>query len=262
MIITLTTDFGLRDPFAGIMKGVIFGIAPDARVVDITHEAASYDVMEAAFLLHSAYSWFPLGTIHVAVVDPGVGTSRRPLAAAANGYYFVAPDNGVLSYVLDPDTAGGEPRVHRISNQKLFNRTAGRTFHGRDIFAPVAAHLARGVAIESVGPRITDCVMEPFPKPRANGEKLAATVLRVDRFGNVITNLRCDQLKSGFSLRIAGRSVTRLCATFADGLPGELFAIEGSTGFIEIALNRGSAADKLKVERGAEIEVESGLANQ
>src|SRR5215831_14066353 len=149
MIITLTTDFGLSDPFVGIMKGVILGIAPEAQIVDISHDIRSYDIVEGAFLIHSTHEYFPEGTVHVVVVDPGVGSARRPIAAFRGGHFFVAPDNGVLSAVLDVE-------VYHITNRSLFLDSVSQTFHGRDIFAPVAAHIAKGTPIESVGPRILD----------------------------------------------------------------------------------------------------------
>jgi S-adenosylmethionine hydrolase len=255
MIITLTTDFGLSDPFVGIMKGVILSIAPDVQIVDITHEIKAFDVVEGAFLIDSAYRYFPKGTVHVIVVDPGVGSARRPIAAAADGHVFVAPDNGVLSHVL-------EREVYHIQNRSLFLESVSRTFHGRDIFSPVAAHLARGAPIESVGPRVLDFVKKTLPIPRPQGDKLLGTVLRVDKFGNIITNLKRKHLENDFTIRVAGLPITRLCGSFSDAAPGEFFAFEGSAGFIEIALNQGSAAAKLDVERGAEIEVEVGFANQ
>jgi S-adenosyl-L-methionine hydrolase (adenosine-forming) len=254
MIITLTTDFGLSDPFVGIMKGVIFGIAPDAQVVDITHDIGSYDVLEGAFLIESAYRYFPEGTVHVVVVDPGVGSARRPIAAAAHGHLFVAPDNGVLSGVLDSE-------VHHITNRSLFLKSVSQTFHGRDIFSPVAAHLVKGAPIDAVGPRILDFIKKKLPTPRRSGDRVLGTVLRVDKFGNIITNLRRQDLGSGFTIRVAGLPITRFYSNFSEAEPGQFFALEGSTGFIELALNQGSAADKLKVGRGTEIEVESGSAN-
>jgi S-adenosylmethionine hydrolase len=255
MIITLTTDFGLSDPFVGIMKGVILSIAPEAQVVDITHDIKAFDIVEATFLIDSAYRYFPEGTVHVIVVDPGVGSARRPIAAAAHGHLFVAPDNGVLSAVL-------ESEVYHITNQSFFLDSISRTFHGRDIFAPVGANLARGAPIESVGPRILDFTKKPLPKPRPQGDKLLGTVLRIDRFGNIVTNLKRRHLVDDFTIHLAGLPITRLCGNFSEAEPGEFFAFEGSTGFIEIALNQGSAAEKLSVERGAEIEVEVGSANQ
>jgi len=205
-----------------------------------------------------SYRYFPAGTVHLIVVDPGVGSERRPIAATANGHVFVAPDNGVLSLVLDADPLA----VYEITNGNLFPGPVSRTFHGRDIFAPVAAHLARGTPIESVGPRIVDFIKRPFPAPRRQGDRLLGTVLRIDKFGNIITNLRLKDLGPDFSVTVAGFAVTKLRRSFSEGGPGEFFAIEGSAGFIELALNQGSAAERLKVERGAEIEVETKPVNQ
>jgi S-adenosyl-L-methionine hydrolase (adenosine-forming) len=254
MIITLTTDFGLSDPFVGIMKGVILGIAPGAQIIDISHEIRSYDIIEGAILIDSAYRYFPEETIHVVVVDPGVGSARRPIAAAAYGQIFVAPDNGVLSAVF-------ENEVYHITNRSLFLNSVSQTFHGRDIFAPVAANLALGMPIESVGPRILDFFKKSLPRPRPQGDRLVGTVLRIDKFGNIITNLRRKDLADDFTIHVAGLPITRLYSNFSEAEAGEFFALEGSTGFIELALNQGSAADRLKVGRGAEIEVETGSAN-
>ncbi len=254
MIITLTTDFGLSDPFVGIMKGVILSIAPDAQLVDISHDVHSYDILEAAFLVENAYRYFPEGTVHLLVVDPGVGSARRPIAAKAHKQLFVAPDNGVLSAVFDND-------VYHITNRSLFLSSVSQTFHARDIFAPVAAHLARGTPIESVGPRILEFIKKSLPQPRPDGGKLTGTVIRIDKFGNIITNLRRADLRDDFKIFVAGSPITRLYLSFSEAKSGEFFAFEGSTGYIEIALNQGSAADQLKVQRGAEIEVESGSPN-
>jgi S-adenosylmethionine hydrolase len=255
MIITLTTDFGVSDPFVGIMKGVILSIEPAAHIVDITHEIRSYDIMEASFVIDSAYRYFPTGTVHVVVVDPGVGSLRRPLAARSEEHLFVGPDNGVLSAVL-------ENEVYHVTNNSLFLSPVSRTFHGRDIFAPVGANLLRGFPIESVGPRTLDFVKKRLPGPRPQGDTLLAAVIHIDKFGNIITNLRRPHLgSSDFNIRVGGFSITRFCSTFSEADPGEFFAIEGSAGYIELALNQGSAADRLKVERGAEIEVEVAPVN-
>ena len=259
MIITLTTDFGLSDPFVGIMKGVILGLAPHARIVDVTHEIRSYDIGEAAFLVNSSFQYFPSGTIHVVVVDPGVGSMRRPIAAFAAGHYFVAPDNGVLSYVLHLETSA-PPAVHHITNESLFRQPVSHTFHGRDIFAPTAGHLARGVSLESVGKAIADYAIKPLPLPVARGKKLVATVLHIDKFGNIVTNLRRQDLHAGFKIRLAGQEISQFCRTFSNAEPNELFALEGSTGYIEIGLNQGSAAARLRVSPGTEMEVETGLS--
>jgi S-adenosyl-L-methionine hydrolase (adenosine-forming) len=254
MIITLTTDFGLSDPFVGIMKGVILGITPDAQLVDISHDIRSYDITEAAFIIESMYPYFPEGTVHIVVVDPGVGSARRPLAASTHGQFFVAPDNGVLSTVLADE-------AYHIQNNRLFLKSVSQTFHGRDIFAPVAARLASGTPLEAVGTRISDFIRKPLPVPRREGRKIVGTVLRIDKFGNVITNVRRSDLSPSFTMRVAGMPITRLCANFSEAEPGEFFAVEGSTGYIEIALNQASAADRLKLASGAEIEVESDSAN-
>src|SRR5262245_28139236 len=220
MIITLTTDFGLSDPFVGMMKGVILGIAPNAQLVDLTHEVHSYDILEAALIVEASYRYFPSGSVHVIVVDPGVGSERRPMAVAANGHIFVGPDNGVLSLVLDGNSA--EARVYEITNQSFFRGPVSRTFHGRDIFAPVAAHLVRGTPIESVGRPILDFVKSPFPTPRLQAGKLSGTVLRIDKFGNIITNLRLKDLGQHFSIEVAGVSISHLCGTFSEAKVGEL----------------------------------------
>jgi S-adenosyl-L-methionine hydrolase (adenosine-forming) len=261
MIITLTTDFGLADSFVGMMKGVILGIAPDAHLVDVTHEIHSYDIVEAALIVEGAYRYFPPGTVHVVVVDPGVGSQRRAIAAAADGHIFVGPDNGVLSLILNRERVASSRQVYEITNTNFFARPISQTFHGRDIFAPVAAHLAAGTSIEKVGRPILDFVNRPLPDLCRQGNRLVGAVLRIDKFGNIITNLRLKDLGAEFSIEIAGRSITRLCSTFSEADPGEFVAIEGSSGFIELALNQGSAADRLKVGRGAQIEVETRSVN-
>jgi S-adenosylmethionine hydrolase len=263
MIITLTTDFGLSDPFVGTMKGVILAIAPSASIVDITHDINSYDVMEGAFILDGAYRYFPEGTIHVVIVDPGVGSARRPIAMATQGHIFVAPDNGILSFVLDSDPRPTGTSAYHITNRSLFNSQISNTFHGRDIFAPVAAHLARGAPIDSVGPLIVDYKKKLVPKPRLiRPDTLLGTALRVDKFGNIITNIRPESLKGDFAIRVAGLEIRRRVSNYAEADQGEFFAIEGSSGYIELALNQGSAAERLNVGRGAEIEVETTGTNQ
>ncbi len=260
-IITLTTDFGLGDPFVGIMKGVILSIATGVQLVDITHEIRSYDILEAAFLIESAYRYFPAGTVHIVVVDPGVGSARRPIAAAAKEHIFVAPDNGVLSSILNDASATTPPSAYWIQNRSLFLNSVSQTFHGRDIFAPVAAHLVLGTPIESVGPRIDDFITKDLPKPKRQERKMVGAVLYVDKFGNVITNLKRSHLGREFAIRVAGHTITRLCTSFFEAGPDELFAIEGSTGYIELALNQASAAERLNVGFGAEIEVETPSVN-
>src|SRR5689334_23263200 len=190
-LITLTTDFGTADHFVGTMKGVMLGIAPRARLVDITHDIGPFEVSEGAFTIAQAYSYFPKGTIHVVVVDPGVGSTRRPLLAQMGGQYFIAPDNGVLSMIF----AREKSKVRHITTERYFLRPVSRTFHGRDIFAPVAAHLASGVPPARFGKLIDDCLRLTFERPNQTGKNAwSGSVLKVDRFGNLITNLHVDEV--------------------------------------------------------------------
>ncbi|MCW5980582.1 MAG: SAM-dependent chlorinase/fluorinase [Bryobacteraceae bacterium] len=255
-LITLTTDFGLSDHFAGAMKGVILGIAPNAEIVDITHEVTPFAIREGAFVIAQAYPYFPRGTIHVAVVDPGVGTSRRPILVEAAGQYFIGPDNGLLSMVYSRE----KHRARHIAAAKYFLPQVSGTFHGRDIFAPVAAHLARGVRPAQFGKRIEDHLRPNFEKPVRTGKRYwSGAVLKVDRFGNLITNFRLDEFPElqsrPFEMIVGLRSVTRLVATFAESPAGELALVAGSAGYLEVALNRGSAASLLKIGAGSPLEL-------
>jgi S-adenosylmethionine hydrolase len=255
-IITLTTDFGTSDHFVGAMKGVILSIAPQAHMVDITHEIQPFEVTEGAFVIAEAYRYFPKGTIHVVVIDPGVGSTRRPILVEMDGHYFVAPDNGVLSMVF----SCGKHKVRHITNEKLFLKPVSRTFHGRDVFAPVAAHLAAGVPAARFGMTINDHLRLALEKPTTKGKKeWTGAVLRVDRFGNLVTNLHIDdfpQVKThAFELKIGRESITRLALTFTECAPDEFFAIVGSSGYLEIATNQGSAAKALGCGAGAPVEL-------
>ena len=244
MIITLTTDFGLDDPYVGVMKGVLLGIAPQARLVDISHGIARHGVREAAFVLRSAVPHFPAGTVHLAVVDPGVGSGRRPIAAFDQDQCFVGPDNGLLSYCFGPDVI-----VRHITNRDYFRSPLSATFHGRDVFAPVAARLASGADLETVGPMVPDWVrLDESPSP---------SVLHVDRFGNVITSLRADEFSDGSFVHIAGCQVRLCCATYSEAPSGELFLIAGSSGYMEIAMREQSAARYLGVGAGTDLKVET-----
>jgi S-adenosylmethionine hydrolase len=231
------------------MKGVILSIAPSAQIVDISHNVPSFDVTEASIVIQDACRYFPAGTIHVVVVDPGVGSSRRPIAfrLRSTGSVFLAPDNGVLSLVSAPGSA------RHITNARLFHHPVSQTFHGRDIFAPVAAHLSLGEQFESLGPAVEDLVQLPALN--------APTILRADKFGNLVTNLRLRQLAAGFVIRANGTEIRRLLSSYSEAMPGEVFAIEGSSGFIELSINQSSAADRLNLRRGAEFEVETGTLN-
>jgi S-adenosylmethionine hydrolase len=256
-LITFTTDFGLSDHFVGTMKGVVAGIAPAARVIDISHDIANYNVTEAAFVIAEVWPYFPERTIHVVVVDPGVGSSRRPILAEASGHFFVAPDNGVLSMVLD----ALPHKVRVISNPKFMRPEISRTFHGRDVFAPAAAHLAIGAKPAAFGKLISDyCrtgVATPVPMSK---DAWRGTVLKVDRFGNLITNFAAREFAGintrAFEMRGGGRSIHRLALTYAEIGAGELAVIVGSSGYLEIAANQTSAAALLSYAAGAPVELE------
>src|SRR5579872_1759211 len=256
-VITLTTDFGVSDHFVGTMKGVILGIAPRAAIVDVTHEVLPYDINEGAFIIAKAWRYFPKGTIHVVVIDPGVGSSRRPILCEAGAQFFIAPDNGVLSMIYD----ASPHKVRVISNPKLMNQKVSRTFHGRDVFAPSAAHLARGIDAAKFGKTIHDYVRTFILRPQQIGRHAwSGVVLKVDRFGNLITNLHIDdfgEVKTRpFELRIGLERVRRLALTYSETAIGDVFAIVGSSGYIEVAANQASASQILGCGAGAEVELE------
>src|SRR5581483_3883370 len=255
-IITLTTDFGASDHFAGTMKGVILNIFPGAKIVDISHEIQPFEVSDGAFTIAQAYRYFPKRTIHVVVVDPGVGSTRRPLLAEMAGQYFIAPDNGILTMIY----AREKPRVRHITNERYFLKPVSRTFHGRDVFSTVAAHLASGVAPAQFGPVIDDYLQLKFHQPTQTGKKTwTGTILKVDRFGNLMTNLDIDEFQDvktrPFDLTIGSLKVSRLALTFTECEPGEIFAIVGSSGYVELATNQGSAAKMVGCSAGSPVEL-------
>ncbi|HEV2198237.1 MAG TPA: SAM-dependent chlorinase/fluorinase [Bryobacteraceae bacterium] len=256
-LITLTTDFGTSDHFVGAMKGVIAAIAPTARVVDITHEITPYNILEAAFVIAQAAPYFPKGAIHLIVVDPGVGSGRRAVLAEAGGQFFVAPDNGVLSMVL----ARGPHKVRAISNVKLALKHVSRTFHGRDIFAPAAAHLARGAKPAQFGKLIHDHVrIEGIGPVEIGPNAWRGAILKADRFGNLITNFHVEEFSAiktnPFVVRVGGAQIRRLALTFADTKRGELAVVVGSSGYLEIVANQASAAHQLDCVAGAPLGLE------
>jgi hypothetical protein len=256
-LITFTTDFGLSDHFVGVMKGVVAGIAPAAGVIDISHDVAPYNVTEAAFIIAEAWPYFPKRTIHVVVVDPGVGSARRPILAEAGGHFFIAPDNGVLSMVFD----AAPHKVRVISNSKFMRREVSRTFHGRDVFAPAAAHLAKGAQAAAFGKLIHDYVRAGIAKPaRLGPASWRGTILKVDRFGNLITNFAArdfDRINARpFEMRVGNQRIHRLALTYAETNIGDLCVIVGSSGYLEIAANQGSAASLLGCSAGAPVELD------
>jgi S-adenosylmethionine hydrolase len=257
MPITLTTDFGLSDHYVGTMKGVILRIHPEARMVDISHAVPPYDVRRAAFLVEQAWRFFPPGTVHVVVVDPGVGSARRPILLEAGGQFFVAPDNGVLSAVI---AGAGTAVVRSIDATEYFLTAVSRTFHGRDVFAPVAAHLSLGVPARKFGAEIDNYLRLTLEQPvRTARRGWTGQIAAIDAFGNVITNFSSEQFaqveQQAFEISIGMERVTRLVQSYAEAPPGVIAAIAGSSGFLEIACNQGSAAARLGVGIGAPVEL-------
>ncbi|MCC6539794.1 MAG: SAM-dependent chlorinase/fluorinase [Bryobacterales bacterium] len=258
-IVTLTTDFGTQDPFAGIMKGVMLGIAPRVQIVDLTHQIPAFGVMAGALAIAEAWRWFPKKTVHVVVVDPGVGSARRPVMVEAGGHYFVGPDNGVLS--LATQQAGGAPRVRHLTNRQYFPGEVSQTFHGRDVFAPVAAQLAAGkVRAAALGPLVKDAAVLALPKAeRISTRTWAGEVIHVDRFGNLITNFHrreFPELEHGRISLLAGiHPVDYMVRSYTEAPAGEPVAILGSGGFLEIVLNQDSAAARLRCAAGTPIEL-------
>jgi len=255
-IITLTTDFGTTDHFAGVLKGVILSIAPKATVVDITHEVPPYSVGEGAFIASQTYPYYPPRSIHVVVVDPGVGTTRRPILVEAAGQFFIGPDNGVLALIYSREKS----KVRHITNEKLFLKNPSATFHGRDIFAPVAAHLAAGVAPAKAGPLINDYLRPAIEKPVRTGHRVwTGTILKIDRFGNCITSFHIDEFPAvrerPFVMIPGVAKVTRLINNYAEAPFGEPSVIIGSSGYLEVVANQGHAAKVLGVGTGAPVEL-------
>ncbi|MBM3794749.1 MAG: SAM-dependent chlorinase/fluorinase [Acidobacteria bacterium] len=257
-IVTLTTDFGTQDPFAGIMKGVILGLAPRAQIVDLTHQLPAFQIMAGALAIAGAWRWFPKKTVHVVVVDPGVGSARRPVLVEAGGHYFVGPDNGVLSLAAQQ---ADKPRFRHLTNRKYFLGAISQTFHGRDVFAPIAARLAAGrLRASALGPLITDAATLSLSKPeRISTRTWSGEVIHIDRFGNLITNFHIaefPELERGRISLLAGiHPVDYMVRNYAEALPGEPVAILGSSGYLEIVINQDSAAARLGCAAGTPIEL-------
>jgi S-adenosyl-L-methionine hydrolase (adenosine-forming) len=263
-IITLTTDFGLNDHFVGTMKGVILGINPDAEIVDICNSVQSFDILEGALTIAQSYRYFPTETINMVIVDPGVGSARRPILVTTEKHRFIAPDNGVLSLVYDREE---RISVRHITSDHYFLQPTSKTFHGRDIFAPIAAWLSKGVDPAKFGDEITDFVRFTMPRPKKISEtEIKAVVMKVDKFGNLITNITPEDVPQMFAEGAAARfklsvgkgEITTLHSTYADGTAGQPFAILGSMGFIEISANRAFAAQLLAANKGSEVTLTLG----
>ena|SRR6185312_1013840 len=250
-LITLTTDFGLSDHYAGTMKCVIAGICPDAKIIDITHDVSPADLISGAYTISQAAAFSPPGTIHVIVVDPGVGTARKAIAVRSNHQTFIAPDNGVLTLAVRK----GPSAARELTNPSLFLPEPSNTFHGRDIFAPSAAHLAAGdIAWESVGPELPEIVTIPELQPsRESASRWTGIVLSVDRFGNIITSFPKNLLladNNTLSINIKSNPIDHFYSTFGEAKGPEIFAYAGSSGYLEVAINRGSAASSLDAKPG------------
>jgi S-adenosylmethionine hydrolase len=297
-ILTLTTDFGASDHYVGAMKGVILSICPRAQIVDICHDVTPFEIAEGAYVIAQAYDCFPKGTVHVVVVDPGVGTARRPILVEAAGQYFVGPDNGVLSMLY----SRGKHKVRLIANDRYFRQPVSATFHGRDIFAPVAAHVAAGIPPARMGKPIEDYLRLEFATPRRSGERTwSGSVLKIDRFGNIVTNFHVrdfpdlhppnralltpnpvlhppsrvrEQADDGYAsgqrplpdgrgsvavvVTIGRRKIAALAQNYAECSPGAPFLIVGSSGFLEVSLNQGSAAKLLGCKTGDPVKLTLG----
>ena len=251
-LVTLLTDFGVKDYFVGAVKGVILSANPAVRIVDITHEIPAQDIEAAAFTLLAAVDSFPAGAIHVAVVDPGVGSSRKPLIVTAGAQFFVGPDNGIFSYVMKDDVV-----VHEATNTAYFRKPLSQTFHGRDVFAPVAAALSNGVKPESLGQRIEEWVTLPSLKPKKSRDAIEGRIIHIDRFGNCVTNLTREFVNEDNPPSInVGRTRVESFRRFYGEMRGagdKPFAIWGSAGFLEISVENKSAAELLKVKRGDKV---------
>ncbi len=257
-MITFTTDFGTSDHFVGTMKGVINTINPDVKIVDICNSVQPYDILDGALTITQAYRYFPANTVHLVIVDPGVGTSRRPLLVTAEKHMFLAPDNGVLSLVYEHEE---RLSVRHITAEHYFLQPVSQTFHGRDVFAAIAGWLSKGVEASKFGEEITDFVRFAAPKPKPINDKLIkGIVLKVDHYGNLITNLSPKEVPQlftpdppPFKILVGKHEVTKMKAAYAQGTPGEVFGILGSMGFLEIATNRGAANRAVAADKGSEV---------
>lgn len=259
-IITLTTDFGANDYFVGVMKGVILSINPDVNLVDITHDISPFNITEGAFLLSNSYSYFPQKTVHLIVVDPGVGSRRRPIIAKTKRYFFVAPDNGILSYIYKKEK---DVEVYEIVNSNYFLKPLSQTFHGRDIFASVAAHISKRVSCNEFGKRIDDFASISINEPVIRKNIMIGEIVCMDRFGNLITNISKEQFKDSllqskkkvFEIKINNFRIRSLSDSYSFAKDKSLSAIWGSHGYLELFLKEGNAGKEFRIKPGVKISV-------
>jgi S-adenosylmethionine hydrolase len=255
-VITLLTDFGLKDPYVASMKGVILKINPRCTLIDITHLVSPQNIEEGAFILANAYSTFPKGTIHLSVVDPGVGSARKPILIVTQNYFFVGPDNGLFTLATKREKV---KRAVVLANPKFFLPSISTTFHGRDVFAPVAAHLSLGVKPKVFGPEIESWKELYFPKPRMKAREWVGEIIHIDAFGNLVSNIdrQLVQFAEGrhFIIRVGRRTIKGLKKGYWEGKRNEPIALFGSGGFLEISVREGNAQKSLKVNKGDPIQV-------
>ena len=249
-LLVFLTDFGLKDGFSGVLKGVVYSINPSARIVDLSHNINSFDILEGALVLKAHYKYFPEGTIFVVVVDPGVGTDRLPIVVKTKDYFFVAPDNGVLSLALKDEKI---EKIIKIENEKYLLKRDNETFHGRDIFSPVAAYISKGIPVENFGTEIKNIKKLDFPEPFEDGVYVIGKIIKFDKFGNGITNI--EKLPDFEYIEIRGEKIKKVCKSFLEGEKNSLNIIKGSFGFYEIFVPVDSAKDKFGLKLGEKIKV-------
>ncbi|MBN2549311.1 MAG: SAM-dependent chlorinase/fluorinase [Anaerolineales bacterium] len=257
-ILTLTTDFGLKDGNVGVMKGVILGLAPQAQIVDLSHLISPQNIAEAALILSRSAPYFPAGTVHVVVVDPGVGTSRRPLAAQVGEQYYVGPDNGAITLWLEQaESQGLKRRFVHLDQPRYWLSEVSHVFHGRDIFAPVAGHLAAGTPLEALGAPLDDPVRLALPQPQRTPTGWQGEIIHIDHFGNLACNLRREHLagQKVATVSLGGVNIDGMVNTFGERPPGELVALLGSTGNLIVSVVNGSAAARLNAHLGDPVQV-------
>jgi len=261
-VITLMTDFGIKDGNVGVMKGVIWGICPAAQISDLSHMIQAQNIAEAGYVLARTVPYFPKGSIHVVVVDPGVGTKRRPMAAQIGDWFYVGPDNGTVTVWLErAEKEAVQTEFVELNRAQYWLQNVSYVFHGRDIFSPVAAHLANGVPLSELGSPFTDPVRLELPKPQATNQGWRGEVIQIDHFGNVSTNIRVENLgdalneKENIIVRLNGAEITGMVNTFGERPPGELVALIGSTGFLGIAVVNGNSQQRLGTKIGDGVEV-------
>ncbi len=253
-IITILTDFGYQDPYVGIMKGVMLKISPQTALVDISHDVPSFGIRHAAFSLFSYYRYFPENSIHLIVVDPGVGSERKAIVAKIDHYYFVLPDNGIISYVWH---AGKEKIAYVLENKKYFLTPVSHTFHGRDIFSPVAAYIARDIPLKEFGPLLEKPDLFPFLHPKRGKDGLEGEVIYTDKFGNIVTDIEKKDILSfkRFYIKVRGVRIDKLVKYYGETKRGERFGIFGSTGFLELSENQGNLSRSLNVSIGDKVDI-------